>query len=111
MNKNLFNKKIAEILVKSRNIAVIGVKNGITEDAYKVPYYMYQHGYKIIPVNPKIKGEILFDEKVVSEITGITESIDLVNIFRRPEFVYKHAERDYFNVNKTQICVVSAWNI
>jgi uncharacterized protein len=92
MNNNLNDVKIAEILKKSRNIAVIGIKNGITDDAYKIPLYMFQHGYNIFPVNPKLAGEILFEHKTVSKITEFITPIDLVNIFRRPEYVFKHAE-------------------
>jgi uncharacterized protein len=92
MNKSLYNKKIVEILEKSRNIAVIGVKNTITEDAYKIPLYMFRQGYIIFPVNPKLEGEILFEQKTVSKITDLITPIDCVNIFRRPENVFAHAE-------------------
>ena len=84
--------KIKEILDKSKNIAVIGVKNGLTDDAYKIPYYMSLHGYSIFPVNPKLAGEMLFDKPVVSNVTEIITPIDLVNIFRDPKYLFQHAQ-------------------
>ena len=85
-------KLVKEILKKSHNIAVIGVKNSEIEPAYQVPLYMYEKGYHIFPVNPKLAGKSLFKEKTVSNVTEIDSKIDLVNIFRRSEFVYAHAE-------------------
>jgi len=86
------SKLILEILKKSRNIAVIGVKKSESESAYTVPLYMFENGYHIFPVNPKYAGEMLFNEKVFSNVTEITVPIELVNIFRRSEFVYVHAK-------------------
>ena len=83
---------IQEILKNSKKIAVIGIKEGITEHAYKVPLYMQEHGYKIIPVNPKLEGKNILGENVYSSIAEITEKTDLINIFRRPEFLPAHAE-------------------
>jgi predicted CoA-binding protein len=85
-------KLVKEILKKTRNIAVIGAKKSDFEAAYGIPQYMFEKGYNIYPVNPKLAGEILFGGKVVSCVTDIEDVIDLVNIFRRSEFVYGHAE-------------------
>ena len=46
---------------------------------------MQTHGYKIIPVNPEIKGSL--GEKAYPSLRDVPEKIDIVNIFRRPEFV------------------------
>jgi len=83
---------IREILDKSMNIAVIGIKNGPTDDAYKVPYYMSQNGYNIFPVNPKLAGGVLFDIAVVSKVTELITPIDIVNIFRNPKHLFTHAQ-------------------
>jgi len=84
---------IEEMLKNTKTIAVIGIKNDEISDAYKVPYYMQKQGYKIYPVNPKYPGENLLNESVYSDVTDITDKIDLVNIFRRPEFLKGHAEQ------------------
>ncbi len=82
---------IPEMLKNSKTIAVIGIKDDETEVAFKVPYYMYQHGYKIYPVNPKLAGKKLLGEEVSEKVTDIKEAVDMVNIFRRPEFLVEHA--------------------
>jgi len=46
---------------------------------------MQTHGYRIIPVNPQIKGSL--GEKAYPSLRDVPEKIDIVNIFRRPEFV------------------------
>ncbi len=46
---------------------------------------MQTHGYRIIPVNPQIKGSL--GEKAYPSLRDVPDKIDIVNIFRRPEFV------------------------
>jgi predicted CoA-binding protein len=46
---------------------------------------MQSHGYRVIPVNPKIQS--CLGERSYSSLPEIPERIDIVNIFRRPEFV------------------------
>ena len=76
---------IAEILRSSKTIAVVGlsanpmrVSNGVTE-------YMQRAGYRIIPVNPN-EREVL-GEKSYARLEDVPEKIDIVNVFRRSEFV------------------------
>lgn len=83
---------IEEIINNTKSIAVIGLKNDESTYAYKVPLYMQSAGYKIYPVNPTLKGKIVLREKVYQKVTNITDRVDLVNIFRRPEFLPEHAE-------------------
>jgi predicted CoA-binding protein len=83
---------IEEILKNTKTIAVIGIKNDETQPAYKVPYYMQKHGYKIYPVNPKYSGTEILNQSVYAKVTDISDKIDLVNIFRRPDYLIGHAE-------------------
>src|SRR4030095_7356490 len=83
---------IEEILKNSKTIAVIGLKNSAEQYGYKVPYYMQQHGYKVYGVNPVITGKEVLGEKVVEKVTDIKAKIDIVDIFRRPEFLVEHAK-------------------
>jgi predicted CoA-binding protein len=76
---------IPEILKSSKTIAVVGlsanpmrVSNGVTE-------YMQRAGYRIIPVNPN-ESEVL-GEKSYARLEDVPEKIDIVNVFRRSEFV------------------------
>jgi predicted CoA-binding protein len=76
---------IAELLRRSRNIAVVGLSNNPLRPSHGVSAYMQSQGYRIIPVNPNI-GESL-GERAYRSLLDIPEKIDIVNIFRRPEFV------------------------
>ena len=53
--------------------------------SYGVAAYLQTQGYKIIPVNPEIKGAL--GEKAYASLAESPEKIDIVNIFRRSEFV------------------------
>ena len=76
---------IGELLKKSRTIAVVGLSNKPLRPSYGVSLYMQQQGYRIVPVNPKL-GSVL-GERAYPSLQDVPEKIDLVNIFRRSEFV------------------------
>jgi len=76
---------IAELLKRARTIAVVGLSCNPLRPSYGVSAYMQSHGYRIIPVNPQI--EECLGEKAYTSLVEVPESIDIVNIFRRPEFV------------------------
>ena len=82
---------IKEMLEKSETIAVIGAKDDEISPAYKVPLYMSLHGYRIFAVNPKLAGKELFGQAVAEKVTQLIDPVDMVNIFRRPEFLVEHA--------------------
>jgi len=76
---------IADLLKRSKTIAVVGLSNSPLRPSHGVSAYMQTNGYRIIPVNPKIKGAL--GEKAYASLPDVPEKIDIVNIFRRPEFV------------------------
>ena len=78
-------KPIPEILRVGRTIAVVGLSAKRYRPSYGVAEYMQRAGYRIIPVNPH-EIEIL-GEKCYPDVESIPEPIDIVDIFRRPEFV------------------------
>ena len=84
-------KLIEDILKNSKNIAMVGVsslkkkedpKNLKRKPSTIVMKYMQEFGYRVIPVNPFAKGEIIHGEKVFSKLEDIEISVDIVNIFR-----------------------------
>ena len=77
--------EIGELLKRIKTIAVVGLSDSPLRPSYGVSAYMQSHGYKIIPVNPSIKGSL--GEKAVSSLAEIEEKIDMVDVFRRPEYV------------------------
>ena len=76
---------IREILERSKTIAVVGLSSSPLRPSHGVSAYMQTHGYKIIPVNPDIHGAL--GEKSYPSLMEVPDKIDMVNIFRRPEFV------------------------
>lgn len=84
MNPNA-NDEIGNLLKKAKNIAVVGLSDSPLRPSYGVSAYMQSHGYKIIPVNPGIRGAL--GEKAVPTLTEVQEKIDIVDVFRRSEHV------------------------
>ncbi len=76
---------ILDLLKRSKTIAVVGLSNSPLRPSHGVSAYMQTHGYRIIPVNPKITEAL--GEKSYPSLLDVPEKIDIVNIFRRPEFV------------------------
>lgn len=76
---------ISDVLKKSKTIAVVGLSTNPTRPSYGVAAYMQGVGYKIIPVNPAIKGAL--GEKAYPSLSEVPEKIDIVDIFRQPEAV------------------------
>jgi hypothetical protein len=76
---------LAEILEKCNTLAIVGLSSKRMRPSFGVASYMKSHGYRIIPVNPHEKS--ILGEKVYASLDEVRESIDVVVIFRRPEFV------------------------
>ena len=76
---------IAELLKRSKTIAVVGLSDNPLRPSHGVSAYMQAHGYRIIPVNPKITEAL--GEKAYSSLRDVPGHIDIVNIFRRPQLV------------------------
>jgi uncharacterized protein len=76
---------IADVLRSTKTIAVVGLSDNPLRPSHGVAAYMQAHGYRIIPVNPRINEAL--GEKSYPSILDVPEKIDLVNIFRRPIFV------------------------
>ena len=76
---------IADVLQHAKVIAVVGLSGRRFRASYGVSEYMQSAGYRIIPVNPK--ETFVLGEKAYASLEQVPEEIDIVNIFRRSEFV------------------------
>ncbi len=76
---------IASLLRRSRTIAVVGLSGSPSRDSYRVAAYLLARGYDITPVNPLI-GEAL-GRKAVPDLGSIGHPVDIVDVFRRREYV------------------------
>lgn len=77
--------KMREILEESKTVAVVGLSPNPERDSHEVAKYLQEVGYRIIPVNPK--AEQILGEKSYPDLSSIPEKIDVVDIFRSPEYV------------------------
>jgi uncharacterized protein len=78
-------RRIQEILQSARVIAVVGLSSKRWRPSYGVTEYMQRVGYRIVPVNPQ-ETEVL-GEKCYPDLDAVPEAIDIVDIFRRSEYV------------------------
>lgn len=85
MIENPTRTEIGEVLKKSKTIAVVGLSDKPERTSYMVSKAMQDAGYRIIPVNPTV-DEVL-GEKSVASLKDIKEHVDIVNVFRRSEFL------------------------
>jgi predicted CoA-binding protein len=83
---------IKEILDKNKTIAMIGVSKDPKKPSTIVMKYMQEYGFKVIPVNPRAKGEKILGEEVFEKITDIKEKVEIVDVFRPSNEVYAIAE-------------------
>jgi uncharacterized protein len=76
---------ITDLLKRSKTIAVVGLSDNPLRPSHGVSAYMQSQGYRIIPVNPEIESSL--GEKAYASLLDVPEKIDIVDIFRRREFV------------------------
>ena len=84
--------EIKDILSKHKTIAMIGVSKDPKKPSTIVMKYMQKYGFKVIPVNPRAKGEKILGEEVYEKITDIKEPVDIVDVFRPSKEAYGIAE-------------------
>ena len=94
--ENPTDEELRPILAKAKTIAVVGLSDDPERTSNKVATIMQNSGYRIIPVNPKV-GRIL-GETSYSRLQDIPDEIDIINVFRRPEYLPSIA-RDAIETN------------
>ncbi|MBT9488224.1 MAG: CoA-binding protein [Rubrivivax sp.] len=83
---------LRRILQTCRTVAVMGLSAEWHRPSYFVAKYLQQHGYRVIPVNPRYAGGEILGEMVFAGLGDITEPVDMVDVFRRSEDVLPIAE-------------------
>jgi hypothetical protein len=84
---------LRRILQTCRTVAVVGLSAEWHRPSYFVAKYLQQHGYRVLPVNPRYAGGEILGEKVFASLGDITEPVDMVDVFRRSEDVLPIAEQ------------------
>jgi predicted CoA-binding protein len=79
------DEPLTDLLTHSKIIAVVGLSADPTRDSNRVARFMKEHGYTILPVNPNVSS--VFGIPSSPDLESITGTVDIVNIFRRSEYV------------------------
>lgn len=82
---NPSHDKIKQVLEESKNIAVVGLSDNPGRTSYQIAKIMQDNGYKIIPINPMV--EVVLGEKAYPSLKDVDEPIDIINVFRRSEYL------------------------
>ena len=77
-----------DILKTINSIAVVGVSPKEERDSYKVMKFLIERGYTVFPVNPNEEGEYILGRKCFKSLFDINDDVDMVDVFRKKEFVY-----------------------
>ena len=78
---------IARLLEETSTIALVGASDRPDRAAFEVMGMLLAHGYHVIPVNPQLAGQAIHGQAVVATLADVSEPIDMVDVFRRSEFV------------------------
>ncbi len=76
--------ELRSIMGDAHTIAVVGLSSDPGRTSYRIARYLQARGYRIVPVNPN-ETEVL-GEKSYASLRDVPEKIDLVDVFRRPEY-------------------------
>ena len=77
-----------DILKKVSSIAIVGISSNEDRDSYKVMKFLIEKGYKVFPVNPNEQGKYILGRKCFKNLSDIDDEVDMVDVFRKDEFVY-----------------------
>ena len=73
---------IIDTLRRVKTIAVVGASNKPHRASYGVMRFLQEHGYRCIPVNPKLAGQTLLGEAVYADLASVGQPVDMVDVFR-----------------------------
>jgi predicted CoA-binding protein len=85
--------QLRQILQDAQTIAVVGWSDKEDRPSHETANYLRKQGYHVIPVNPRLAGKTWGDQPIYACVTDIPEPVDLVDVFRRPEFTPHHAHK------------------
>lgn len=81
----LTDTQMRELLTRSKVIAVVGHSDNPDRTSYQIAQYLKRVGYKVYPVNPTVSE--IDGEKSYPDLASVPEPIDIVNVFRRSEYL------------------------
>jgi len=83
---------LRRILSENRVIAIVGLSADWYRPSYFAAKYLQEHGYRVIPVNPRYAGQKVLGERCYASLKDIPDKIDVVDVFRKTEDVMPIAQ-------------------
>ena len=83
---------LRRILKENRVMAVVGLSADWFRPSHFAAKYLQEHGYRVIPVNPRYAGQTLLGERCYASLRDIPDQVDLVDVFRKTADVMPIAE-------------------
>jgi len=78
-------EQIREILETVRTIALVGASEKTNRPSHEVMENLQGHGYRVIPVNPRLAGQEILGEIVYADLASLPEPVDMADLFLAPE--------------------------
>lgn len=78
---------LRKILKRTKTVAVVGVSANQIRPSFYVARYLKLKGFRVIPVNPGLAGQVLLGEIVYADLSEVPDAVDMVDIFRKSEAV------------------------
>ena len=88
--ENPSDAEIRAILSNPTTVAVVGCSDNPSRDSLRIAIFLKSHGFKVTPVNPALASDALLkelDERAYPDLASIPYPVDIVDVFRRSEFV------------------------
>src|SRR5262245_11078315 len=82
----LSDAEIRDLLQRARTIAVVGLSDRPERDSHGIAAFLLRQGYRVRPVHPNLHGPAL-GQMPYASLRDIAEPVDIVNVFRRSEYV------------------------
>ena len=93
MDVNIYSDNyIDQILSDVETIALVGASSDPDKDSYKVMKFLLEKNYQVFPINPNEAGMNILGQYCYADLSSLTESIDMVEVFRRSEAVFDIAK-------------------
>lgn len=76
--------QIRQLLSSVKTIALVGASDKPSRPSHQVMAFLQDHGYRVIPVNPRLAGQVLLGEPVYPDLEAIPEPVDMADLFLAP---------------------------
>lgn len=80
------SQQLRQMLTQSKVIAVVGFSDRPGRPSHDIGRMLQQWGYRVYPINPEVDG-VIDGMKILDSLDEVPEHIDIVNVFRRPQFL------------------------